>query len=78
MKTNKKENMNKELCNIIQLATIPDVSQNISKIIMEKYETLSNLIEKYKKTDKLLLADISLGKRKIEKVLSIKIYNYLI
>ena len=56
--------MNKELCNIIQLATIPGVSQNISKIIMEKYKTLSNLIEEYKKTDKLLLADISLGKEK--------------
>ena len=64
IKTNKKENMNKELCNIIQLATIPGVSQNISKIIMEKYETLSNLIEEYKKNDNLLLADISLGKRK--------------
>ena len=78
IKTNKKENMNKELCNIIQLATIPGVSQNISKIIMEKYETLSNLIEEYKKTDNLLLADISLGKRKIGKVLSTKIYDYLI
>ena len=78
IKTNKKENMNKELCNIIQLATIPGVSQNISKIIMEKYETLSNLIEEYKKNDNLLLADISLGKRKIGKVLSTKIYDYLI
>lgn len=78
IKTNKKENMNKELCNIIQLATIPGVSQNISKIIMEKYGTLSNLIEEYKKTDNLLLSDISLGKRKIGKVLSIKIYDYLV
>ena len=78
IKTNKKENMNKELCNIIQLATIPGVSQNISKIIMEKYGTLSNLIEEYKKTDNLLLSDISLGKRKIGKVLSAKIYDYLI
>lgn len=78
IKTNKKENMNKELCNIIQLATIPGVSQNISKIIMEKYGSMSNLIEEYKKTDNLLLADISLGKRKIGKVLSAKIYDYLI
>ena len=45
---------------------------------MEKYETLSNLIEEYKKNDNLLLADISLGKRKIGKVLSTKIYDYLI
>ena len=69
--------MNKELCNIIQLATIPGVSQNISKIIMEKYETLSNLIEEYKKNDNLLLADISLGKKN-GKALSTKIYDYLI
>jgi len=78
IKMNKKENMSKELCNIVQLATIPGVSQNISKIIMEKYGSMSNLIEEYKKTDNLLLANISLGKRKIGKVLSIKIYDYLI
>ena len=30
---------------------------------MEKYKTLSNLIEEYKKTDKLLLADISWKKK---------------
>lgn len=78
IKMNKKENMSKEICNIVQLATIPGVSQKISKIILEKYGSLSNLIEEYKKTDNLLLADISLGKRKIGKVLSIKIYDYLI
>ena len=78
IKMNKKENMSKEICNIVQLATIPGVSQKISKIILEKYGSMSNLIEEYKKTDNLLLADISLGKRKIGKVLSIKIYDYLI
>lgn len=78
IKMNKKENMSKEICNIVQLATIPGVSQKISKIILEKYGSISNLIEEYKKTDNLLLADISLGKRKIGKVLSIKIYDYLI
>lgn len=78
IKMNKKENMSKELCNIVQLATIPGVSQKISKIILEKYGSMSNLIEEYKKTDNLLLANISLGKRKIGKVLSIKIYDYLI
>ena len=78
IKMNKKENMSKEICNIVQLATIPGVSQKISKIIIEKYETLSNLIEEYKKNDNLLLADISLRKRKIGKVLSTKIYDFLI
>lgn len=78
IKMNKKENMSKEICNIVQLATIPGVSQKISKVIIEKYGSLNNLIEEYKKTDNLLLADINLGKRKIGKVLSIKIYDYLI
>ena len=78
IKINKKENMNKNLCNIIQLATIPGVSKNISKIILDKYETISNLIEEFKKNDKLLLADINLGKRKLGKILSEKIYDYLI
>tara|TARA_Y100000591_G_scaffold132535_1_gene113547 strand:- start:285 stop:968 length:684 start_codon:yes stop_codon:yes gene_type:complete len=78
IKTNKKENMTKELCNIIQLATIPGVSQNISKIIIEKYGNICNLIEEYKKEGDLLLVDINLGKRKLGKVLSQKIYEYLI
>lgn len=78
IKINKKENMSKEICNIVQLATIPGVSQKISKIILEKYGSLSNLIEEYKKTDNLLLEEISLGKRKLGKVLSIKIHDYLI
>ena len=78
IKINKKENMNKNLCNIIQLATIPGVSKNISKIILDKYETISNLIEEFKNNDKLLLADINLGKRKLGKILSEKIYDYLI
>jgi len=78
IKINKKENMSKELCNIIQLATIPGVSHKISKIIMEKYGSLNNLIGEYKENDNLLLVNISLGKRNIGKVLSMKIYDYLI
>ena len=78
IKINKKENMNKSLCNIIQLATIPGVSKNISKIILDEYKSISNLIEEFKKNDKLLLANINLGKRKLGKILSEKIYDYLI
>ena len=78
IKTNKKENMNKELCNIIQVATIPGVSKNISKTIIEKYGNISNLIEEFKKNDDLMLSEINLGKRKLGKSLSKKIYEYLI
>ena len=78
IKINKKENMNKELCNIIQLATIPGVSKNISKIIIEKYGNICNLIEEFKKNDDLMLSEINLGKRKLGKSLSKKMYEYLI
>ncbi len=78
IKTNKKENMSKELCNIIQLATIPGVSKNISKIVIEQYGNISNLIDEFKKNDDLLLSEINLGKRKLGKSLSKKIYEYLI
>ena len=40
IKLNKKENMTKLNCNIIQLATIPGVSKNMSSIILEKYNTI--------------------------------------
>ena len=36
IKLNKKQNMDKKLCNILQLATIPGVSKNISTIIKNK------------------------------------------
>jgi ERCC4-type nuclease len=44
IKTNKKENMTPEVCQIVQLAQIPGVSHSMSKKILEKYTTLSNLI----------------------------------
>jgi len=78
IKTNKKENMDKNLCSIIQLSIIPGVSKKIAEIIINKYESLSNLIEEFKKTDNLLLANIELGKRKLGKVLSTTIYNFLV
>lgn len=78
IKLNKKENMTKLNCNIIQLATIPGVSKNMSSIILEKYNTIDKLIEEYKKNDEYILAELSMGKRKLGKVLSKKIYDILI
>ena len=40
IKLNKKENMTKLNCNIIQLATIPGVSKNVSTIILQNYNYL--------------------------------------
>tara|TARA_B100001175_G_scaffold305849_1_gene303312 strand:+ start:416 stop:1099 length:684 start_codon:yes stop_codon:yes gene_type:complete len=78
IKTNKKENMDKNLCSIVQLSVIPGVSKNIAEVIINKYESLSNLIEEFKKNDNLLLENIKLEKRKIGKALSKKIYDFLI
>ena len=78
IKINKKENLDKKTCNIIQLATIPGVSKNISTIILEKYNNLSNLINELTEHGELLLKDIELGKKKLGKVLSKRIYDYLV
>ena len=78
IKLNKKQNMDKNLCNILQLATIPGVSKNISTIILEKYNTLSNLIEEFKKNDENMLKSINLGKKCLGSVLSKRIYEYLV
>lgn len=78
IKIKKKENMDKLTCNIIQLATIPGVSKNTAEIIIENYLTMDKLIEEYKINGSMLLKDLSLGKKKLGKVLSEKIYNYLI
>jgi len=82
IKTNKKENMTPEVCQIVQLAQIPGVSHSMSKKILEKYTTLSNLIIAYLNSEEsegeMLLADISLNeKRKLGKVISQRIYKYL-
>lgn len=78
IKLNKKDNMTKLNCNIIQLATIPGVSKNISTIILDNYNTISNLIEEYKKHGEYMLEELNIGKRKLGKVLSKKIYDILL
>jgi crossover junction endonuclease MUS81 len=78
IKTNKKENIDKTMCSILQLSVIPGVSKNIAELIIDKYETVGNLIEEFKKNDNLMLVNINLGKRKLGKMLSTKIYDFLI
>lgn len=78
IKTNKKENMDKKLCSILQLSIIPGVSKNTAEIIINKYESLNNLINEFKNNDSKMLSDIILGKKKLGKVLSNKIYEFLL
>ena len=87
IKIKKKENLTPLVCQILQLSQIPGVSKSVAKIIIEKYKCLSNLILSYTKCETIeekdqLLKDIIIktttGKeRKLGKVLSSRIYNYL-
>ena len=78
----KKDNMTPKLCNIVQLSQIPGVSKQMAEIIIEKYNSLSNLIMEYTKLDNLddkqkLLKNIELTNRKIGPVISNRIYEFL-
>jgi len=78
----KKDNMTPKLCNIVQLSQIPGVSKQMAEIIIEKYDSLSNLIMEYTKLDNLddkqkLLKNIELTNRKIGPVISKRIYEFL-
>lgn len=85
IKLNKKQNMTPENCQIVQLAQIPGVSVNTAKIIISHFN-IKNLILEYEKLEdqkskELLLENIILTnsskKRKLGKVLSKRIYEYL-
>tara|TARA_B110000967_G_scaffold117533_1_gene120257 strand:- start:1602 stop:2330 length:729 start_codon:yes stop_codon:yes gene_type:complete len=78
----KKDNMTPKLCNIVQLSQIPGVSKQMGEIIIEKYNSISNLIMEYTKLDNLddkqkLLKNIELTNRKIGPVISKRIYEFL-
>lgn len=50
----KKDYLTPTNIHIVMLSTIPGVSDTIATIIMDKYNTISNLISEYKQNDKLL------------------------
>lgn len=87
IKLSKKQNMTPENCQIVQLAQIPGVSVNYAKTILEKYSKIKNLIMEYDKIDEipnkeLLLENIIITTtnnktRKLGKVLSKRIFEYI-
>ena len=81
IKINKKQNMNPELCQLSQLAQIPGLSVQSAKCVLEKYGSIRQLIKEYEKLDedsgKLMLKDIECKSRKLGKVLSQRIYEYM-
>lgn len=83
IKINKKENITLDLFNIKVLSTIPGVSVKMSEIIINKINSIKELIQTYNdldnEKDKVeYLKDIQYSdKRKIGIVISNRIYNYL-
>jgi ERCC4-type nuclease len=81
IKVNKSSNVTPEVCQIVMLTQIPGVSHNFSKKILQEYGNIEKLIYALKSHEKpeMLLADIKVtDKRKLGKVLSNRIFNYLI
>ena len=88
LKVKKKDNLTPNVCFQLQLNQIPGVSNNISSCILKTYNSMYKLVSAYNKLDnekdKLSLLenlkyDIANNKqRKIGKVISNRIYNYLV
>jgi ERCC4-type nuclease len=82
IKLKKKDNMTPTICQILQLAQIPGISVNISKVILTKYGSLKTLILEFGDNENFLAEveiETSTGKkRRLGKVISSKIYQYLI
>tara|TARA_A100001015_G_C15043512_1_gene741617 strand:- start:2013 stop:2729 length:717 start_codon:yes stop_codon:yes gene_type:complete len=86
IKLKKKDNLTPENCFIAQLSQIPGVSNTIAKCIVEKYPNMSELCKNYnnsepkdsiKLLEPLTFCQNSGKNRKVGKVLSERIYNYL-
>jgi ERCC4-type nuclease len=83
IKLKKKANMTPNLCQILQLAQIPGISVNISKVILTRYGSLKTLILEFGEHDENMLSEIEIEtstgkKRRIGAVMSSKIHKYLI
>jgi len=74
IKTEKKMNIDKDNCYLLQLSQIPSISKELAKKIKDKYPTLMNLIISLKENDEKLLTKIDgIGSKKAK-----IIYDYLI
>jgi crossover junction endonuclease MUS81 len=87
LKTKKKDNLTPQVCNIIQLSQIPNVSQGMALAILKEYGSIYNLCDAYSKVGDSNLKrkmvanikyDVANGKqRRIGDVASNKVYEYL-
>lgn len=87
LKVRKKENLTPQVCNILQLAQIPNISQNMAAAILDKYGSVFNICRAYmqmndEKKREMMVSDIKYdvanGKqRRIGLVASSRLYQYL-
>lgn len=87
LKTKKKDNLTPQVCNIIQLSQIPNISQNMALAILKEYGSIYNLCYAYsnisdsglkRKMVANIKYDVANGKqRRIGDVASNKLYEYL-
>jgi ERCC4-type nuclease len=86
LKTVKKDNVTKDNCYILQLSQIPGVSVKIATAIAAKYPSFKKIMEAYDEVNddsdesekEKLLANIKVNdNRKLGKVLSARLYQYL-
>ena len=87
LKLRKKENLTPQVCNIIQLAQIPSVSQNMACVILDKYGSIFKLCQAYNDIEDIkerekMVADIKYNvangkQRKVGLVASSRLYQYL-
>jgi crossover junction endonuclease MUS81 len=86
IKLKKKDNLTTSNCSLLQLAQIPGMSLQNAQVIIDKYKSIANLIKSYYEIDEsirhkmLIDLEISISndkKRKLGKVLSERIYQYL-
>ena len=82
IKTEKKKNMTKENCFMAMLKQIPGVSSNTAIAIHNKYSSFYIIISTIEKLEniedkELFFKDIQIGKKKLGKILSKRIYDYL-
>lgn len=87
LKMRKKENLTPQVCNIIQLAQIPNISQNMASAILDEYGSLFNICKAYMKIEDEKLRekmvseikyDVANGKqRRIGLIASSRLYQYL-
>ena len=87
LKIKKKENLTPQVCNIIQLSQIPNISQSMASAILDKYGSIFNVCRAYMDIDDAKMRekmvseikyDVANGKqRRIGLVASSRLYQYL-